>query len=51
MAFVYIGSGLAAGFLIGLFVGMRNKKAILQEKRTMERTYNNLLDKMKTDGK
>lgn len=51
MVFVYIGSGLAVGFLIGLSVGMRNKKVLLQEKRTMERTYNNLLDRLKTDGK
>lgn len=51
MFFIWVGSGLAVGFLAGLFTGMRNKKAILQEKRTMERTYNNLLDRLKTDGK
>ena len=51
MVFIYVGSGVVAGFLVGLFAGMRNKKAILQEKKSMEMVYNRLLDKMKTDGK
>jgi len=51
MVFVYVGAGLLIGFSAGFAMGINNKRALLLEKKQMEKAYNRLLDKMKTDGK